>query len=101
MYYTTGEVCILLDINGSLIRYYEKEFDILVPKKHKNGFRYYTNEDIEALKLILHLLRDKGYTLQGARDFIKNKGKSSKNDIRVINTLENLKKFLIDVRDEL
>ena len=101
MYYTTGEVCILLDVNNSLIRYYEKEFDVLAPKKHKNGFRYFTTEDIETLKLILHLIREKGYTLQGAKDYIRNKGTSGKDDIRVINSLENLKRFLIEVRDQL
>jgi DNA-binding transcriptional MerR regulator len=96
-----GEVSILLDVNQSLIRFYEREFDILTPKKNKKGNRYFNQEDIEGLRLIIHLIRDKGYTLQGAKDYIKNNGNSSKNDVRVISSLENLKKFLIDVRDQL
>ena len=59
MYYTMGEVAILLDVNQSLIRFYEKEFDILQPKKNKKGNRYFTPEDIENLKLIFHLIREK------------------------------------------
>ena len=101
MYYTMGEVAILFDVNQSLIRFYEKEFDILAPKKNKNGTRYFTQEDIESLKLIIHLIKDKGYTLQGAKEYIKAKGNSGKDDIKVINSLENLKKFLIEVRDQL
>jgi DNA-binding transcriptional MerR regulator len=101
MYYTMGEVAILLDINLSMIRFYEREFEILVPKKGKSGTRYFNQENIETLKLIIHLIKEKGYTLQGAKDFIKNKGNSGRDDIRVINSLENLKKFLIEVRDQL
>jgi DNA-binding transcriptional MerR regulator len=101
MYYTMGEVAILFDVNQSLIRFYEKEFDILAPKKSKKGARLFSQEDIENLKLIIHLIKDKGYTLQGAKDYIKNQGSSSKNDIRVVTALENLKKFLIEVRDQL
>jgi len=101
MYYTMGEVAILFDVNQSLIRFYEKEFDVLTPKKNKKGTRYFTQEDIENLKLIIHLTKDKGYTLQGAKDYIRNNGNSSKDDIRVVSALENLKKFLIEVRDQL
>ncbi len=96
-----GEVSILLDVNQSLIRFYEREFDILTPKKNKNGARYFTNEDIESLKLIIHLIKDKGYTLQGAKDHIRNNGNSGKDNLKVISALENLKKFLIDVHDQL
>ena len=101
MYYTMGEVAILFDVNQSLIRFYEREFDILTPKKNKNGHRFFTPEDIENLKLIFHLIRDKGYTLQGAKDYIKNSRNAGKDNIRIINALENLKQFLIEVRDQL
>ena len=101
MYYTMGEVAILFDANQSLIRFYEREFDILSPKKNKKGNRYFTSEDIENLKLIFHLTRDKGYTLQGAKDYIKNNGNAGKDNIRIINSLENLKQFLTEVRDQL
>jgi len=101
MYYTVGEVSKLLDVNPSLLRFYEKEFDVLQPKKNKKGTRHFTVEDIENLKIILHLTRDKGYTLNGAKEYLKNNMAESKDSQRVINSLENLKKFLIEVRDQL
>lgn len=101
MYYSMGEVSRLFDVNQSLIRFYEKEFDILQPKKNKKGNRYFTPEDVENLKIILHLIRDKGYTLNGAKDYLKNNMAASKDSHRVINSLENLKKFLLEVRDQL
>ena len=101
MYYSMGEVSKLFDVNQSLIRFYEKEFDILQPKKNKKGNRYFTPEDVENLKIILHLIRDKGYTLNGAKDHLKNNMAVSKDSHRVISSLENLKKFLLEVRDQL
>jgi DNA-binding transcriptional MerR regulator len=101
MYYSMGEVSKLFDVNQSLIRFYEKEFDILQPKKNKKGNRYFTPEDVENLKIILHLIRDKGYTLNGAKEHLKNNMSASKDSHRVINSLENLKKFLLEVRDQL
>jgi len=101
MYYTIGEVSKLFDVNPSLLRFYEKEFDILQPKKNKKGTRYFTAEDIENLKIILHLTRDKGYTLNGAKEYLKNNIAESKDSQRVIDSLENQKKFLIEVRDQL
>ncbi|MDB5112797.1 MAG: MerR family transcriptional regulator, partial [Mucilaginibacter sp.] len=65
MYYTMGEVSEMFDVNASLIRFYEKEFDVLKPKKNKKGNRLFTPEDVENLKIIFHLIRDKGYTLNG------------------------------------
>src|ERR1700754_4961861 len=94
MYYTMGEVTAMFDVNPSMIRFYEKEFDVLQPKKNKKGNRLFTPEDIENLKIIFHLIRDKGYTLQGNLN-------ETKDSQRVINSLENLKKFLLEVRDQL
>src|SRR5436305_14473105 len=101
MYYTMGEVSAMFDVNQSLLRLYEREFDVLQPKKNKKGNRYFTPEDIENLKIIFHLVRDKGFTIQGARDHIKNNLSESKDSHRVISSLENLKKFLLEVRDQL
>jgi DNA-binding transcriptional MerR regulator len=101
MYYSMGEVSKLFDVNQSLIRFYEKEFDVLQPKKNKKGNRYFTPEDVENLKIILNLIRDKGYTLNGAKEYLKNNMTESKDSHRVINSLENLKKFLLEVRDQL
>ena len=101
MYYTMGEVAILFDVNQSLIRFYEKEFDVLQPKKNKKGNRYFTPEDIENLKIIFNLIRDKGYTLSGAKEYLKSNITDSKDSQKVITSLENLKKFLLEVRDQL
>ena len=96
-----GEVSAMFDVNASMIRFYEKEFDVLQPKKNKKGNRLFTPEDIENLKIIFHLIRDKGYTLHGAKDYLKSNLDDSKDSQRVINSLENLKKFLLEVRDQL
>jgi DNA-binding transcriptional MerR regulator len=96
-----GEVAAMFDVNQSLLRFYEKEFDILQPKKNKKGNRYFTPEDVENLKIIFHLIKDKGYTLQGAKDHLKKSLNETKDSQRVISSLENLKKFLLEVRDAL
>jgi len=101
MYYTMGEVTAMFNVNPSLLRFYEREFDVLQPKKNKKGNRYFTPEDIENLKIIFNLVRDKGFTIQGAKDHLKNNLTESKDSHRVINSLENLKKFLLEVRDQL
>lgn len=96
-----GEVSAMFEVNQSLIRFYEKEFDVLQPKKNKKGNRYFTPEDLENFKIIIHLIRDKGYTLQGAKDYLKTNMNDSRDHQRVIDSLENMKKFLLEVRDEL
>jgi DNA-binding transcriptional MerR regulator len=101
MYYTMGEVSAMFDVNQSLIRFYEKEFDVLQPKKNKKGNRYFTPEDLENFKIIFHLIRDKGYTLNGAKDHLKNNMGDTRENQRVIDSLENIKKFLLEVRDQL
>ena len=96
-----GEVAAMFDVNTSLIRFYEKEFEVLKPKKNKKGNRLFTPEDLENLKIIFHLIRDKGYTLNGAKEHLKNNLGDTKDNQRVIDSLENLKKFLLEVRDQL
>lgn len=71
LYYSISEVATMFDVNTSLIRFWEKEFNILKPKKNKKGNRLFTKEDIENLKLIYNLVKEKGYTLQGAKDKLK------------------------------
>lgn len=100
-YYSMGEVTDLFEVNASLIRYYDKEFDILNPKKNKKGNRLFTQADIDNLKIIFHLIREKGYTLQGAKDYLKSNKKEAQENQRVIESLEKLKGFLLEVRDSL
>jgi DNA-binding transcriptional MerR regulator len=101
MYYTMGEVAAMFDVNQSLLRFYEKEFDILQPKKNKKGNRYFTPEDIENLKIIFNLINDKGYTLQGAKEYLKQNLGETKDNQSIINSLESIKSFLLEVRDQM
>lgn len=101
LYYTMGEVTAMFDANASQIRFYEREFDILKPKKNKKGNRLFTPNDIENLKIIFNLVKDKGYTIQGARDYLRNNKKEAKENQSVIDSLERLKGFLLEVRDSL
>ena len=101
LYYSMGEVTKMFDVNASQIRYYEREFDVLKPKKNKKGNRLFTADDIENLKIIFSLVKDKGYTLQGARDYLKTNKTEARENQRVLDSLERLKAFLIDVRKSL
>jgi DNA-binding transcriptional MerR regulator len=100
-YYTMGEVTEMFNVNASQIRFYEKEFEILQPKKNKKGNRLFTPEDVENLKIIFHLVKDKGYTLQGAREYLKNNKSEVKENQKVIDSLERLKNFLLEVKEQL
>lgn len=101
LYYTMGEVTAMFGVNASQIRFYEREFDIIQPKKNKKGNRLFTQDDISNLKIIFNLVKDKGYTLQGARDYIRSNKNEVKENQRVVDSLERLKKFLVEVRDSL
>lgn len=101
MYYTMGEVTEMFEVNASQIRFYEKEFDVLQPKKNKKGNRLFTPEDIENLKIIFNLVNDRGFTLKGAKDYIKNHSSEVKDNQKVIDSLEKLKDFLLKLNDEI
>ncbi|QNN44543.1 MULTISPECIES: MerR family transcriptional regulator [Pedobacter] len=101
MYYTMGEVTEMFNVNASQIRFYEKEFDILQPKKNKKGNRLFTPEDIENLKIIFNLVDEKGFTLKGAKEYLKNNKSDVKENQKIIDSLEKLKGFLVNLADEL
>ncbi|HYK77817.1 MAG TPA: MerR family transcriptional regulator [Daejeonella sp.] len=101
LYYTMGEVTQMFEVNPSQIRFYEKEFDIIQPKKNKKGNRLFSPEDVENLKIIFHLVKEKGYTLQGAKEFLKGSQNEIKENQKVIDSLERLKKFLLEVKEQL
>lgn len=101
LYYTMGEVTAIFGVNASQIRFYEREFDIIQPKKNKKGNRLFTPDDIANLKIIFNLVKDKGYTLQGAREYLRNNKNEARENQRVIDSLERLKVFLLEVRDSL
>jgi DNA-binding transcriptional MerR regulator len=100
LYYSMGEVSEMFRVNQSLLRYWETEFDILQPKKNKKGDRHFRPVDIKNLQLIYHLLRQKKYTIEGARDFIKN-NKKAKERFEVIERLQQIRSFLLELKTQL
>lgn len=101
LYYTIGEVSELFEVNASLIRFWEKEFDILQPKKNKKGNRLFTPQDIDHLRIIYHLVKERGYTLQGAREKLKNNKEEVINKVAVVDSLNRIKEFLLDLKEQL
>jgi DNA-binding transcriptional MerR regulator len=99
-YYTMGEVSEMFRVNQSLLRFWETEFDILQPKKNKKGDRYFRPVDIKNLHLIYHLLRQKKYTIEGAKEFLK-KNKKAEDRFEVIQRLQQIKAFLVEWKAQL
>jgi len=100
-YYKIGEVANAFGVNTSHIRFWEKEFDILKPKKNKKGNRLFTQEDLKNLKLIYHLVKEKGYTLDGAKSKMKESPKKIKNNHEIITRLETIKAELTKIKEHL
>jgi DNA-binding transcriptional MerR regulator len=99
-YYSIGDVSKMFNENASLIRYWENEFDILKPKKNAKGDRFFRPEDIKNLKLIHHLLRQRKYTIEGAKEFLKN-NKTAAQKFEMIRSLQKLKSFLNELKASL
>jgi DNA-binding transcriptional MerR regulator len=99
-YYTMGEVAEMFRVNQSLLRFWEAEFNILQPKKNKKGDRYFRPIDIKNLHLIYHLLRQRKYTIEGAKDFLKKNSKAEEK-FETIKKLEEVKRFLLEMKASL
>jgi DNA-binding transcriptional MerR regulator len=99
-YYTMGEVSEMFRVNQSLLRFWETEFDLLQPKKNKKGDRHFRPVDIKNLHLIYHLLRQKKYTIEGAKDFLRNNKKADER-FEVIQRLQQIKSFLLEWKAQL
>ena len=91
----------MFDVNASLIRYWESKFDCIKPHKNKKGNRMFTPSDIENFKLIYHLVKEKGMTLEGANSAMKRRGKSVKRDVSILERLQNIRAMLLEVRESL
>ena len=100
-YYGIGEVAKAFNVNTSLIRFWEKEFDILKPKKNAKGNRKFTPEDIKNLKFIYHLVKERGFTLEGAKTHLKEERKKSLDTFEIISKLEGVKAQLNKIKSEL
>lgn len=91
----------MFDVNASLIRYWESKFDCIKPHKNKKGNRMFTPSDVENLKLIYHLVKEKGMTLEGANKTMKRRGGGVKRDVSILERLQNIRAMLIEVRESL
>jgi len=101
LYYTIGEVSEMLNLTASQLRFWEQEFDVLRPKKNKKGNRIYVLEDINTIKLIHFLTKEKGHTLQGAKDQLYAQRKNVAKNFQIMESLKKLKLFLIELKDGL
>lgn len=100
-YYGIGEVARAFDVNTSLIRFWEKEFDVLQPKKNAKGNRKFTPRDIQNLELIYHLVKERGFTLEGAKLHLKENRQKSMDTYEIIRKLEWVKAELIKIKEQL
>ncbi|HAQ64371.1 MAG TPA: MerR family transcriptional regulator [Bacteroidales bacterium] len=102
LYYTVTEVAELLDVNASLLRFWEKEFDIIKPKRNKKGTRFYTAADIEKIRMIYKLVKDQGFTLQGAREKMKAKQNHQvDNNAEVLSKLRYVREVLVKIGESI
>lgn len=101
LYYSIGEVADTFEVSTSLIRYWENEFDILKPKKNKKGNRLFTKKDIDNLHIIYHLVKVRGFTLDGAKRKLKQNKEDTLNEFMVIQSLQKIRSFLVDLKEQL
>ena len=91
----------MFDVNASLIRYWESKFDCIKPHKNKKGNRMFTPSDVENFKLIYHLVKEKGMTLEGANKTMKRRGNKVKSEVNILERLQNIRAMLVEVRESL
>ncbi len=101
LYYGIGEVAKAFGVNTSLIRFWEKEFDVLKPKKNAKGNRKFTPQDIKNLQLIYHLVKERGFTLDGAKIHLKENKQKTLDNFEIIQKLERVKSELIKIKEQL
>ena len=103
MFYSMGEVSEMFDVKPSLLRFWEGEFDILKSKRNKKGNRLFTPADVENLKLIYHLVKERGMTLEGAKRAMKRnrRGSGLSRDAELLERLQKVRAELAEVRDGL
>lgn len=101
LYYSIGEVAEAFEVNPSLIRFWEKEFDEIQPKKNKKGNRKFTQNDIQTIELIFHLVKERGFTLEGAKIHLKEEKNESHSKFEIISKLKKIKAELLKIKEEL
>ena len=101
LFYKISEVAEMFSINISAVRFWEKEFDILKPKKNKKGNRLFTPKDIKNIQIIYHLLKERGFTVEGAKKKLKENKTDTINNIEIVTHLKDIRGFLVNLREEL
>lgn len=101
IYYSISEVATMFSVNTSLIRFWEKEFDIIKPFKNKKGNRLFTKKDIDNFHIIYHLVKERGFTLQGAKDKLNENKTEVIDNHELIKSLQKVKVFLTELKDNL
>ncbi|MDC0584341.1 MerR family transcriptional regulator [Bacteroidales bacterium] len=101
LYYSIGEVAEKFNVNTSLIRFWEKEFDIIKPKKNKKGNRFFTQADIDNFQLIYYLVKDKGLTLKGAKKKLEENKEETVNNAEIVKTLSGIKEMLLEIKQHI
>lgn len=103
LYYSMGEVAEMFDVRPSLLRHWESQFGVLKPKRNKKGNRLFTPADVENLKLIYHLVKEQGMTLEGARKALRQcrREKAVPRDVELLERLQRIRALLVEVREEL
>ena len=101
MYYSIGEVAKMFDVNESLLRYWEKEFPIISPKKAGGNVRQYRKEDIENIRLVYHLGKEKGRTHQGAKQRLKANKEKTVQTAEVVDRLNQMREEFVKLRKSL
>jgi len=96
--YSIGEVAKIFNVKPSLIRFWEGEFDIIKPKKNKKGNRLFSPKDVENFHLIYHLVKERGFTLQGAKDKLKENKEDTINKVEIVARLKKIRRFLVDLK---
>ncbi len=100
-YYSIGEVAKAFQVNTSLLRFWEKEFKQIQPKKKSSGIRKFTPKDIEVLELIYHLVKEKGMTIEGAKNYLRTNKNKAESKLALLKKLETIKLELERLRDNL
>jgi DNA-binding transcriptional MerR regulator len=91
----------MFSVAPSLIRFWESEFEIIKPKKNRKGNRQFTKEDIDNVRTIYHLVKEKGFTLQGAKEMLRNDSQSVKDKMEMLDSLKRVRSFMVELRDRL
>ncbi len=99
--FTIGEVAQMMDVETTVIRYWENQFEALKPKKNKKGNRLFTKEDIETVKLIRHLVKERGLTIKGAKLKLKENPEGTTHDFEIVKKLQAIKQELVEIRDKM